>query len=269
MKIIFNKKKLVNFINKERNLGFVPTMGAIHRGHISLIKKSIKHCNKTIVSIFINRPQFNKKNDYIIYPRNLSNDIFILKILKIDCLYLPSTKQIYPDGPRKNIKIHSFEKVLCGKNRPGHFKAVADVIDRFIKIIRPKKIYLGEKDMQQLIIIKDFIKKNYGSINVIGCKTIREKNGISCSSRNFLLSYNDNIIASKIYFLLTHKKKLLIKKKISISAIKSIFFKLGVTKIDYIKLLDINKLIRPYKKKNNYRIFIAYYLGKTRLIDNI
>ena len=269
MKIIFNKKKLVNFINKERNLGFVPTMGAIHKGHISLIKKSIKQCNKTIVSIFVNRPQFNKKNDYIKYPKNLEKDIFILKKLKIDCLYLPSTKQIYPDGPRKNIKIHSFEKVLCGKNRPGHFKAVADVIDRFIKIIKPKKIYLGEKDMQQLIIIKHFIKKNHDAINVIGCKTIREKNGIAYSSRNFFLSVKEKNIASKIYRFLINKKNKIIKNKISLNFVKRKILKLGVSKIDYIKVVDINKLITPYKKKYKYKIFISYYLRSTRLIDNI
>ena len=111
MKIIFNKKKLISFINKERNLGFVPTMGAIHKGHISLIKKSIKQCDKTIVSIFINRPQFNKKSDYIKYPKSLKKDIFILKKLKIDYLYIPTTNQIYPDGVSKNIK----EESLNGK----------------------------------------------------------------------------------------------------------------------------------------------------------
>ena len=269
MKIIFNKKKLISFINKERNLGFVPTMGAIHKGHISLIKKSIKQCDKTIVSIFINRPQFNKKSDYIKYPKSLKKDIFILKKLKIDYLYIPTTNQIYPDGVSKNIKIHSFEKILCGKNRPGHFKAVVDVIDRFIKIIKPRKIYFGEKDMQQLIIIKDFIKKNYVKIDIIGCKTIREKYGIAYSSRNFLLSNKEKSIASKIYRLLINKKNKVIKNKISLNLVKRKILELGASKIDYIKILDINKIIKPYKKKYKYKIFISYYLRSTRLIDNI
>ena len=269
MKIIFDKYKLIKFAQYEKNLGFVPTIGVIHAGHISLIKKSNNHCNKTLVSIFINKPQFNKKNDYIKYPKNLRKDIFILKKLKIDYLYLPSTKQIYPDGSRKNIKIHSFEKILCGKNRPGHFKAVADVIDRFIKIIRPKKIYLGEKDMQQLMIIKHFIKKNHDAINVIGCKTIREKNGIAYSSRNFLLSIKEKNIASKIYRFLINKKNKIIKNKIPLNFVKRKILKLGISKIDYIKVVDINKLIKPYKKEYKYKIFISYYLGSTRLIDNI
>tara|TARA_B100000029_G_C17451915_1_gene915289 strand:- start:223 stop:672 length:450 start_codon:yes stop_codon:yes gene_type:complete len=145
MKIILNKKKLINLIGNEKNLGFVPTMGGIHAGHISLIKKSISQCNKTIVSIFINEPQFNKKSDYNSYPRILGKDISKLRKMNIDYLYLPQNKEIYPDGPNKNIKIDKFSKKLCGKNRPGHFEAVIDVINRFIKIIHPKKSILVKK----------------------------------------------------------------------------------------------------------------------------
>ena len=166
MKIISSKNKLVKIIRKERNLGFVPTMGGIHLGHVSMIKKSINQCNKTLVSIFINKPQFDRKSDFKEYPRILKKDISKLKRLKVDLLYLPKTNQMYPKGSNKNIRINSFGKKLCGKYRPGHFEAVADVIDRFIKIIRPKKIYFGEKDMQQLIIIDDFIKKNHSKIKV-------------------------------------------------------------------------------------------------------
>ena len=153
MKIISDKNRLVKFVNNEKNLGFVPTMGAIHLGHISMIRKCMLQRNKTIVSIFVNKPQFNKKKDFQKYPRVLKKDISILKSLKIDYLYLPKKSQIYPNGVNRNIIISSFEKKLCGKFRPGHFKAVADVIDRFIKIIKPKKIYFGEKDMQQLKIM--------------------------------------------------------------------------------------------------------------------
>ena len=269
MKIFSNKNKLLRFIKNEKNLGFVPTMGSIHLGHISLLKKSISQCNKTIVSIFINKPQFERKIDYQKYPRTLKKDILILKKLKVDYLFIPRHNQIYPNGPDKRIKISSFGKKLCGKFRSGHFEAVADVIERFIKIINPKKIYLGEKDMQQLKIIEHFVKKNYNRIKVIGCKTIRECNGVACSSRNFLLSSEEKRIASKIYEVIVNKKKYLIKKKISLNRIKNKILELSVRKIDYIKLLDINKLIRPYKKNNKYKIFIAYYLRTTRLIDNI
>ena len=269
MKIIYTKKQLVNFVLKQKNLGFVPTMGAIHVGHISLIKKSIKQSNKTIVTIFINKPQFNRKNDFLKYPRMLNKDISILAKLKVDYLYLPSKKQIYPNGPNNNIKISTFEKKLCGKYRPGHFKAIVDVIDRFIKIIKPAKIYLGEKDMQQLKIIEHFVKKNYSNIKVVGCKTIREKNGIACSSRNFLLSLNEKKIASMIYTYLKNKKQNLIMKKINLTTIKKNVFKLGVDKIDYIEMIDTNKIIKPHKRNRKFRIFVAYYLRSTRLIDNI
>mgnify|MGYP001160033159 CR=1 FL=1 len=269
MKIILSKNKLVKFIYSEKNLGFVPTMGAIHKGHISLFKKSISQNNKTVVSIFINKPQFSRKSDFQKYPRVLKNDILKIKKLKIDYLFLPSVKQIYPDGRNKNIKISSFGKKLCGKFRPGHFEAVADVLDRFIKIIRPKKIYLGEKDMQQLKIVEHFVKKEHPGIKVVGCKTIRKKNGIACSSRNFLLSTKESLIASQIYKIIVEQKKNVTKKNLSLDKLKNKIYLLGVNKIDYLEMLDVNKLIKPFLKKNNYKIFIAYYLGKTRLIDNI
>ena len=269
MKIFLNKIKLSKFIHNEKNLGFVPTMGAIHQGHISLIKKSIKQCNKTIVTIFVNKPQFERKNDFLKYPRLIKRDITLLKKLKVDYLFVPTSKQIYPSGPNKKIKISSFKKKLCGKTRRGHFEAIVDVIDRFIKIINPKKIYLGEKDMQQLKIIEHFIKKNYNRVDVVKCKTIREKNGIACSSRNKLLSEKDKITASKIFKIINKNKRNLIKKKISINTIRKKIFDLNVGKVEYINILDINKLIKPFKKNKKNKIFIAYYLGETRLIDNI
>jgi|TARA_Y100000310_G_scaffold332875_1_gene409286 pantoate--beta-alanine ligase len=269
MKILLNKNKLIKFIKNEKNLGFVPTMGCIHKGHISLIKKSISQCNKTIVTIFINKPQFNRKSDYKKYPRTLRRDIKILKKLKINYLYIPSNKQIYPNVPNKKIKISTFGKKLCGVHRPGHFEAIADVIERFIKIINPKKIYFGQKDMQQLKIIEQFVKKKYSKIKIIGCKTIREKNGVAYSSRNILLNINEKIVAGKVYNFLLNKKKYLIKKKISMHKIKNEIMKLGVSKIDYIKILDINKLMSNNTKSKKIKIFIAYFLRTTRLIDNI
>ena len=269
MKIFLNKKDLIKFIHNEKNLGFVPTMGAIHVGHISLIKRSKAECNKTIVSIFVNKPQFNRRSDYKNYPRRLNRDILSLKKHKIDYLYLPKSNEIYPSGINKNIKINPFERKLCGKFRPGHFKSVVEVIDRFTKIIKPKKIFLGEKDMQQLKIIEDFIIKNHIKTKVVGCKTIREKNGIACSSRNIFLSRKEKIIASKIYKMLTTKKKKLINGEFSLITLKKKILALSVKKIDYIKIIDTNKIIKPFKKNKKHRIFIAYYLRSTRLIDNI
>ncbi len=269
MKIIQNKKEFKNLIPGKNKLGFVPTMGAIHKGHISLIKKSILQNDETVVSIFVNKPQFNKKDDYQKYPRMIKSDILILKKLKVNYLYLPKTREIYPDGPNRKIKINSFGKKLCGKFRHNHFEAIADVVDRLIKIIKPKKIYFGEKDMQQLKILENFIIKNHINTKVIGCKTVREKNGIALSSRNLLLTKNEKKTASKIYKLIKKSKNNLIKNKESLIIIKNKILKLGAYKIDYLKILDINKLIKPFIKIKKYRIFVAYYLGKTRLIDNI
>ena len=269
MKIFINKNDLIKFAHNEKNLGFVPTMGAIHPGHISLIKKSIRQCSKTIVSIFINKPQFNRKSDFKNYPRDTKKDIKMLKKLNLDYLFLPTNNEIYPDGANKKINISPFAKKLCGKSRPDHFKSVADVIDRFIKIIKPNKIYFGEKDMQQLKIIEDFISRNKIITKVIGCKTIREKNGIAYSSRNLFLSKIQKKIASKVYKILIEKKKFIVNKKITLSKIEKKILELGVNKIDYIKILDINKINHTKKKNKKYKVFIAYFLGSTRLIDNI
>ena len=269
MKIISNKSSLKKLLQKEKKLGFIPTMGAIHKGHMSLIKKAIRQNNKTLVSIFINKPQFNKKSDFKKYPRVLKKDIRKLRSSKVDFLYLPKFNEIYPKGVNRKIKVHIFKNKLCGKYRPGHFEAIVDVVDRFINIIRPKKVYFGKKDMQQLIIIKDFVNKNYPSVKIIGCKTVRERNGVACSSRNLLLSKNEFQAASKIYNFFIKNKKKIIKKKININFLKNIILTKGATQIDYIKVLDINKIIRPFVKKKKYKIFISYYLNKTRLIDNI
>ena len=269
MKIILHKNELSKFVQNKKNLGFVPTMGGIHAGHISLITRSINECKKTIVSIFVNKQQFNNRKDFVKYPRVLKKDILKLKELKVDILYLPKEEDIYPDGYNKKIKISSFKKKLCGKFRKGHFEGVADVVDRFLKILNPNKIYFGEKDFQQLKILEDFIKKNHSYCKVIPCKTIRDKNGIACSTRNNLLSNKEKMIASKIIKLIRNNKYKLIKKKIKINKIKNIIYSMKVKKIDYIEILNINKLIKPFKKVNKYKIFFAYYLNKTRLIDNI
>ena len=269
MKIISNKKTLIEEIKYQKKIGFVPTMGAIHKGHLTLIKRSKKTCKKTLVSIFINKPQFNKQKDYNDYPKSLSNDIKILRKNKVDFLYLPIFKEIYPKGHNKNINIHRFKNDLCGKFRPGHFEAVVDVIDRFIKILKPHKIFLGEKDMQQLLLVKEFVKRNKISTSVTGVKTIREKNGLACSSRNFLLSNEETIIGSNIYKLIANKKKNLINKKVTIGEIYKKVLNMGAKKIEYLKIINVNRIVKPYIKKNKYKIFISYYLRSTRLIDNV
>ena len=269
MKIIKTKNKLYKIINKEKKIGFVPTMGGIHLGHLSLIKKSIKECNKTVISIFINKPQFNKKSDYHNYPRSLKKDLKSLKKFKSLIIYIPKSNQIYTKEKNKNIILPAFAKTLCGKHRPGHFKAVVDVIDRFIKIINPSRIYFGEKDMQQLKIVENYVKNKYKKIKIVHCKTVREVNGIAYSTRNYLLKKSEKEIASKIYTLIKKNKKNILNQKISLKIIKKDIINFGVKKIDYLKIIDLNKVIKPFKKIRKNKIFIAYYLRKVRLIDNI
>ena len=268
MKIIRNKNKLVKELDNCSNLGFVPTMGALHKGHISLIKKSTKQNKKTLVSIYVNKPQFNNKKDFNLYPRTLKSDIQTLKRNNVDILYLPKNKDLYPRGPNKLIKINLFEKRLCGKFRPGHFKAVVDVIRRFVEFIKPNKIYMGSKDFQQLKLVEDFFIKNKVSTKVVECKTVRNKNGLALSSRNFLLTSEQKRKAEEIYKILHNKKGDLLKNKMILNSIKRRILKLNDVKIDYIEVVNISKFFKT-NKKNNLKIFIAYYLGETRLIDNI
>jgi len=268
MKIFFNKKRLIKEIQNTKDLGFVPTMGSIHKGHLSLIKKSKKLSSKTIVSIFVNKPQFNNKNDFKKYPRSIKKDINLLKKIKINYLYLPSAKEIYPHGRSKKIKISKWKKILCGKNRKGHFESVVDVVDRFIKIIKPDKIYFGEKDFQQFAIIREFIIRNNIKTKPIICPTIREKNGIAFSSRNFLLKKKEKIIASSVFKIIKKNKSKIIKNTFYIKKIKNILMSMGIKKIDYLEVLDIRKILNEKTKKKKFKIFLAYYIKKVRLIDN-
>jgi len=157
--------KSINKLNKEvnfkANIGFVPTMGSLHKGHISLIKSSKRICNKTLVSIFINPTQFNKKRDLKNYPRNLKKDINILKRLKVDYVLTPNVNEIYRDKKNAKIKLSKNDKIMCALYRPGHFEGVLAVINQFLQKFRPKHIFLGEKDYQQLLLIKKFIKNRF------------------------------------------------------------------------------------------------------------
>ena len=183
MKLFTNKKKLQADIRNINNISFVPTMGALHKGHESIISKSIKGSGKTLVSIFVNPKQFNNKRDLNSYPRNNKNDIKILKKLKVNYLYKPSYGDIYKFRTKNKIHLDKFSKELCGKFRKGHFKGVIDVVNRLLEIIKPKKILLGNKDFQQLCLIKKHIKKNKIKTKVISCVTIRDNNFIAYSSR--------------------------------------------------------------------------------------
>ena len=268
MKLFTNKKQLQKEIRKFNNINFVPTMGALHRGHESIIRKSVKGSGKTLVSIFVNPKQFNNKRDLNTYPRNNKKDIKILKKLKVHYLYKPSYDDIYKFKTKKKIYLDRFSKELCGQYRKGHFKGVINVVNRFLEIIRPKTIILGNKDFQQLYLIKKHIKKNKIKTKILPGKTIRDKYFIAYSSRLNKLNYAEKIkLIRVIKFLKSYKKNLLLKKrKFNFNEIKKKIISMGVNKVDYIKILDLKTLKRP--TKNKFNLFYAFYIGKVRLIDN-
>jgi len=269
MKILLNNNDLNEALYNVSNLGFVPTMGSLHKGHISLIRRSLKECNKTIVSIFINPTQFNNKNDYKKYPRNTKRDLLILKKLKVNFVFLPKKRHIYNYRRKSKIKLSKTDKIMCAKYRKGHFEGVIDVMDRLTKIIGPKKIFMGEKDYQQLFLVKNYLLKKY-KIKVISCRTIRGDNKVALSSRNFLLNKKELSIAGKLtQDLILFKKKLKNRSNIK----KAIFLKKKEMSksfkiyFDYLELRNKNNLKIDYKIKNS-KLFTAFYLNNIRLIDN-
>ena len=268
MKIIKSFKVLKKEINFNENIGFVPTMGSLHVGHLSLIKIAKRKSKKVLVSIFVNPSQFNEKNDFIKYPRNFNRDIAILKKLKVNYLFTPDKNEIYKKGINKRLNIHRDDKILCAKYRKGHFEGVLAVINRFLSKIDSKYLFLGEKDYQQLYLIKKYLQLKFNT-KIIGCKTIRNRNYLPLSSRNGLLSKSSLFKAEKISkTLMNFKSKIssnfnnikllnLYKKKISNLC----------NKLEYLEIRNKKNLSSKISKKN-FKIFIAYKIDKVRLIDN-
>ena len=270
MKILLNNQALNKEIKPYKNIGFVPTMGGIHDGHISLIEKSINTSEKTIVSIFVNPKQFNNKNDFKTYPSDIKRDLNKLnKIKGIDFVFIPKLIDIYDSKNKLKIKINKKDKILCAKFRKGHFEGVLDVMYRLTNLIKPKKIFMGNKDFQQLFLVKNFIEKKF-TTKVIGCSTIRDKMKLALSSRNYLLSKSDlNIargVAKHMFFI---KKKIknirninhyLIKEKTKLQKT----FKIN---IEYLDHRSTKNLVTTSKTQGS-KIFISYYLKNIRLIDN-
>ena len=270
MKLIKQITDLNKAINKEKRLGFVPTMGSLHKGHETLIKTSKKKCKKTLVTIFVNPTQFNSKNDFNIYPRNLSKDLKILKKLKVDFVYLPTVDQIFNDEKLPKIILTKSQIILCAKFRKGHFEGVLDVLNRFVKLITPKSIFMGEKDYQQFFLVKNFIEKNYKT-RVYKCKTIRDSNMIALSSRNNLLSKTDHKTLGLITNRLIDLKKKICKDNQKsnelINIVKKDLIRKFKVKFEYLECRNTKNLSSNIKNKS-FKLFLACYLNNIRLIDN-
>ena len=270
MKLIKQLSDLNKAISNEKELGFVPTMGVLHKGHEALIRTSKRKCKKTLVTIFVNPRQFNNKNDYKTYPRSLNNDLKILKRLKVDFIFLPTVSQIYKEKKMKKTILQKSEKILCAKYRKGHFEGVIDVLSQFVRLISPKIIFMGEKDYQQFFLSKKFIEKKYKT-KVYPCKTIRDSNKVALSSRNNLLLKNDintaGLIANKLFNLkyLINKDKTKCKQIIQVTKVELI--KKFNIQIEYLECRNTNNLSTRLSNKP-FKLFIAYYLNNVRLIDN-
>jgi len=273
-----HSKDLVTFlksIRKEGNtIGFVPTMGALHNGHLSLIKRSKATNNVTVASIFVNPAQFNSKEDFVKYPSTIDNDVLLLEETGCDILFMPSEKEIYPDeiSKQKHFELGHLEKILEGKFRPGHFQGVCLVVEKLLTIIEPDNLYLGQKDYQQCLVVKKLITLMKKDITVIICPIVREASGLAMSSRNLRLNDEEKILASSLNKTLESIKDSLSNenfselKNIAISNLENMGFK-----IDYLELANRADLtiIKDYKKAETHILLIAAWLNDIRLIDNL
>ncbi len=239
-------KEVRNSLQK-KSIGFVPTMGALHEGHLSLIRKSVSDNDITVVSIFVNPTQFNDKNDFENYPVTFESDLAKLESEKVEYLFYPEYKEIYSDDFRYEINEKEFSKKLCGAHRPGHFTGVLTIVMKLLNIIKPTKAYFGEKDYQQYLLIKGMAEAFFLDCEIIPLPLIREKDGLAMSSRNKLLTEKERKLAPRFYHWL--------KSDNSIDTIKDKLEEEGF-KIDYIEEID-------------ERRFGAVHLGKVRLIDNV
>ncbi len=261
--------------SRSKSIGFVPTMGALHEGHLSLIRQSEEENDITVSSIFVNPIQFNNPQDLIKYPRTLKADLALLESAGCDYVFNPEVKEMYPvepDGsPVKDFG--QLEKVMEGKFRPGHFKGVAIIVKKLFDIIQPDTAYFGKKDYQQLMIIHSMVDQLKLPIEVIGCPIIREPDGLAMSSRNMQLSIGERKIAPLIFQVLTKTKQKagnMPVKDLKSWAIKKLTAEPTFT-VEYFEIVDKQTLLPldSWKKKDNALACTAVYLGGVRLIDNI
>ncbi len=279
--VVLNKKSdlqdvLISRKGESKNIqiGFVPTMGFLHSGHLSLIDKSTSENDITVCSIFINPLQFNEKLDFESYPKDFDKDILMLKEHKCNIVYIPTYEEIYPNSHQiREYDFKQLDKVMEGVHRKGHFQGVAEVVRILFEHVQPDRAYFGEKDFQQLLIIKDLVKQLDFSIEIVGCPIVREKNGLAMSSRNSLLSTDDREKASFIWQQLefcvqeyanytpTQLKDIVVSK----------FLKETSFELIYIEIVNRETLmsIQNWSDAREVCVFCAARIGGVRLIDNV
>ncbi|MDY2825032.1 MAG: pantoate--beta-alanine ligase [Treponema sp.] len=238
--------KLRETLNNKK-IGFVPTMGGLHNGHLSLINRAKSENEITVVSVYLNETQFNDKNDLVTYPANFDDDCALLEGAGVDYLFAPNYAVMYPDDYRYMVTEKDFSKLLCGAKRPGHFDGVLTVVMKLLNIVRPANAYFGEKDFQQLTLLRGMVEAFFMNINLVGCPIVREENGLAISSRNRKLSQQGLALAPKFHEILAAGG--------TESEIASNLEKAGF-KVDYVT-------------KYNGRLYAAVFLEDVRLIDNL
>lgn len=274
IKTIKEMKRLIRGIRRKGlSVGFVPTMGCLHAGHISLVKEAKRRNDIVVVSIFVNPTQFGPREDLKKYPRDMKKDLKLLSKCGVDAVFSPGAKEMYPDGFRTDVEVKGLSDMLCGASRPGHFRGVTTVVAKLFNIVAPDNAYFGEKDFQQLVIIRQMAKDLNMDMNIISMPTVREKGGLAMSSRNSYLSKDERIKALSISRSLKLARKLINSGMKSSARIRSSMARMirrskGL-KIDYIAICDPGTLEERKTVKGRTLIAVAAYVGKTRLIDNI
>ena len=272
---IFKKQKDLNlFLESEReksnNIALVPTMGGLHDGHLSLVAKAKNLAEIVVVSIFVNPTQFARGEDFDDYPNTFENDKFLLESKKIDVLFIPSKEEIYPQGTESDYKVGAIGQILCGAFRPSHFDGVAQVVKRFFEIVKPNYAVFGEKDFQQLLIIKSLVKNLHLDIKIDSMPTQREHDGLAMSTRNQYLSDIDREKAPQFYTVMES-----IRDSIQGGQAISEVIEVGINslsksfEVEYLEVLNANNLTQIETKTSEIIIISAIRFGGTRLIDNL
>jgi len=265
------KDLLCRMRNNGKTIGFVPTMGALHEGHISLIKKAKSENQVVVVSIFVNPLQFNNAKDLERYPRDLEKDLLLIENIT-DIVFAPSEKEIFPTPPEEKYDFGDLDKIMEGVSRPGHFNGVAIIVKRLFDFVQPNKAYFGEKDFQQLAIIRELVKQTKDEISIVSCPVVREPNGLALSSRNQLLSFAKRNIAAKVFGTINKSKALNTPnvKKISDFVLAEVK-KFDPIKLDYFTIINADTL-QPIESLDDAKkavACVAFIIGEVRLIDMI
>lgn len=258
--------------SKGYSIGFIPTMGYLHRGHLSLMEKARRENEKIVVSIFVNPIQFGPNEDYDKYPRDMAGDIEMCKSVNVDLIFAPSVSDMYKTSNQVYVDVEKLGDVLCGAKREGHFRGVSTVVAKLFNIISPDKAYFGEKDYQQLVIIKKMVDDLDFDLEIIPCAIVREEDGLAISSRNSYLSREERKAALILAESLSRARQAMIGGERDVSIIKNIITnelsQEPLAVIDYVELVDAIELRPVARVSERILVAVAVFIGKTRLIDN-